>query len=109
MLENLLFFSPNFGDLLSLTLTLFFLSIFGIINGRSSIISILISVELMLLSVNLNFIIFSIYLDDLVGQVIALFVLTVAAAESAIGLAILVVYYRLKGTVDLNSLLYLKG
>ena len=108
-MENLLFFNVDLIGLLSTTLTLFFLSIFGIINGRNSIILILISIELMLLSVNLNFIIFSVYLDDLVGQIIALFILTVAASESAIGLAILVVYYRLKGTSNLNSLLYLKG
>lgn len=108
-MDSTFFFGFNLFDLLVLSLSLFSLSIFGIINGRRSIISTLIAIELMLLAANLNFIIFSAYLDDLTGQVVALFILTVAAAESAIGLAILVVYYRLKGTVDLDSLQYLKG
>jgi len=108
-MDNVFFFDFNLFDLFALSLSLFLLSIFGIINGRRSIISTLIAIELMLLAANLNFIIFSVYLDDLTGQVIALFILTVAAAESAIGLAILVAYYRLKGTVDLDSLQYLKG
>lgn len=109
MVNYYLFFSFGMSELLALTFTLYFLSIFGIIGGRSSIISILISIELMLLAVNLNFIIFSVYLDDLLGQIFALFILTVAAAESSIGLAILVVYYRLKGTANLDKLIYLKG
>jgi NADH:ubiquinone oxidoreductase subunit K len=67
------------------------------------------SIELMLLSINLNFIIFSILLDDVLGQVFALFILTVAAAESAIGLAILVVYYRIKGIISINYINSIKG
>ena len=67
------------------------------------------SVELMLLSINLNFVIFSIHLDDLLGQIFALFVLVIAAAESAIGLAILVVYYRVRGTIALEKTLILRG
>jgi NADH:ubiquinone oxidoreductase subunit K len=67
------------------------------------------SIELMLLSINMNFIIFSVYLDDVIGQIFALFVLTVAAAESAIGLAILVVYYRIKGLVSINFINSIKG
>tara|TARA_R110001592_G_scaffold326921_1_gene607935 strand:- start:10692 stop:10898 length:207 start_codon:yes stop_codon:yes gene_type:complete len=67
------------------------------------------SIELILLSINLNFIIFSIVLDDIVGQIFALFILTVAAAESAIGLAILVVYYRLKGVISINYINSIKG
>lgn len=66
-------------------------------------------VEVMLLSANLNFIIFSIYLDDISGQIFALFVLTVAAAELAIGLAILIVSYKITGTIDINNTLYLKA
>ena len=69
----------------------------------------LMSIELMLLAINFNFIVFSIFLDDIVGQIFALFILTVAAAESAIGLAILVVYYRIRGTVSIEYINLLKG
>ena len=67
------------------------------------------SIELMLLAINFNFIIFSVYLDDITGQIFALFILTVAAAEASIGLAILVIYYRLKGVVSINVINYIKG
>lgn len=67
------------------------------------------SIELMLLAVNLNFLLFSVYLDDLLGQVFALYILTVAAAESAIGLALLVVYYRLRATIDVEFINLIKG
>lgn len=67
------------------------------------------SVELMLLAVNMNLVVFSIYLDDLIGQMFALFVLTVAAAESAIGLAILVVYYRVRGTISVERIHTMRG
>ena len=67
------------------------------------------SIEIMLLAVNLNFIFFSVYLDDIIGQMFALYVLTVAAAESAIGLAILVVYYRLRGVIAIDNISSLKG
>ena len=77
--------------------------------NRKNIILMLMSIELMLLAVNLNFIIFSVFLDDIVGQVFALFILTVAAAESAIGLAILVVYYRIRGTVSIEYINLLKN
>jgi len=75
--------------------------------SRKHVIIILISLELILLSANINFVIFSVFLDDILGQIFALLVLTVAAAESAIGLAILIIYYRLRGgiSVDLVSLL----
>jgi NADH-quinone oxidoreductase subunit K len=66
-------------------------------------------VELILLSVNLNFILFSVYLDDFYGQIFSLFVLTIAAAESAIGLAILILYYRIRGDISINQLATLKG
>lgn len=69
----------------------------------------LISIELMLLSVNLNLVIFSVFLEDFVGQFLALFILTVAASESAIGLAILLIYYRLRGTIFINFINTLKG
>ena len=67
------------------------------------------SIELMLLAVNLNFVLFSVYLDDLIGQVFALLILTVAAAESAIGLALLVVYYRVRGTIAVEFINLMKG
>jgi len=94
---------------LIVNLLLFLIGMIGIFATRKNIILILICVELMLLSINLNFIVFSVYLDDLVGQVFSLFVLTVAAAESAIGLAILVVYYRLKGVILIDKINILKG
>lgn len=76
---------------------------------RKNFLVILMSIEIMLLAVNLNFIFFSIYLDDLIGQIFALYILTVAAAESAIGLAILVVYYRLRGIIAVDNISSLKG
>ena len=88
---------------------LFLLGFWGIFLNRKNIIIMLMSIELMLLAVNLNFLFFSVYLDDIVGQLFALFVLTVAAAESAIGLAILVVYYRVRGTIAVEFISLLKG
>ena len=88
---------------------LFLTGISGIILYRKNIIIMLMSVELMLLSINLNFIIYSAYLDDVMGQVFALLILTVAAAESAIGLAILVVYYRVRGSISVENIHLLRG
>jgi NADH-quinone oxidoreductase subunit K len=88
---------------------LFVVGVLGIFITRKNILVILMSIELMLLAVNVNFVSFSIYLDDLLGQSFALFVLTVAAAESAIGLAILVAYYRVKGSVATLFINNLKG
>ena len=88
---------------------LFTLGIAGIILNRKNIIVILMSVELILLSVNLNFVAFSAELSDLTGQVFALFVLTVAAAEAAIGLAILVPFYRNRGSIAVDDINSLKG
>jgi len=81
----------------------------GIFLNRRNVIVILMSIELMLLAVNINFIAFSQHLGDLVGQVFALFVLTVAAAESAVGLAILVVYFRNRGDIYVDELTMMKG
>ena len=81
----------------------------GIFLNRKNIIIILMSVELILLAVNINFVAFSSYLGDLVGQVFALFILTVAAAEAAIGLAILVVYFRNRGTIAVEDVNLMKG
>ena len=101
----------NIGLLNQLTVstTLFLLGIWGIVLNRKNIIILLMSIELMLLSINLNFVTFSVFLDDLVGQVFALFVLTVAAAESAIGLAILVAYYRVRNTIAVEDVSMLRS
>jgi NADH-quinone oxidoreductase subunit K len=88
---------------------LFAIGIFGIFLNRKNIIIILMSVELMLLAVNINFVAFSMQLNNLVGQVFAMFVLTVAAAEAAIGLAILVVYFRNRGSIAVEDVSLMKG
>ena len=88
---------------------LFTLGIFGIFLNRKNVIIILMSVELMLLAVNINFIAFSAHLNDLVGQIFALFVLTVAAAEAAIGLAILVDDFRNRGSIAVEDINMMKG
>lgn len=87
----------------------FTIGVAGIILNRKNIIIILMSVELILLSVNINLVAFSSYLHDLTGQVFALFILTVAAAEAAIGLAILVTYYRNRGTIAVEDINQMKG
>ena len=94
---------------LAVSMILFLLGIWGIFLNRKNIIVMLMSIELMLLAVNLNFLLFSVYLDDLIGQLFALLILTVAAAESAIGLALLVVYYRVRGTIAVEFINLLKG
>jgi NADH-quinone oxidoreductase subunit K len=94
---------------LTVSAILFTLGIFGIFLNRKNVIIILMSVELMLLAVNINFIAFSAFLNDLTGQVFALFVLTVAAAEAAIGLAILVVYFRNRGSIAVEDINMMKG
>jgi len=88
---------------------LFVLGVFGIFLNRKNVIVILMSIELILLSVNLNFVAFSAKLGDLTGQVFALFVLTVAAAEAAIGLAIVVIYFRNRGSIEVEDISTLKG
>jgi NADH-quinone oxidoreductase subunit K len=97
------------ANYLSVAAILFTIGVFGIFLNRKNVIVILMSIELILLSVNLNFVAFSAYLHDLVGQVFALFVLTVAAAEAAIGLAILVVYFRNRGTIAVEDVNLMKG
>jgi NADH-quinone oxidoreductase subunit K len=94
---------------LTVSMILFLLGIAGIFLNRKNIILMLMSIELMLLAVNLNFALFSIYLDDMMGQLFVLLVLTVAAAESAIGLAILVAYYRIRGTIAVELIHLMKG
>lgn len=88
---------------------LFVIGIFGLFLNRKNIIVLLMSIELMLLSVNINLVAFSSYLGDLTGQVFTLFVLTVAAAEAAIGLAILVSFFRNRGTIDVEDVNVMKG
>ena len=97
------------GHYLTVAAILFTLGVFGIFLNRKNVITILMSVELMLLAVNINFVAFSVYLNDLVGQVFTMFILTVAAAESAIGLAILVVYNRNRGTIAVEDINMMKG
>ncbi|UIJ73619.1 NADH-quinone oxidoreductase subunit NuoK [Aurantimonas sp. HBX-1] len=97
------------GHYLTVGAILFVTGVFGIFMNRKNIITILMSVELILLAVNINFVAFSAFLNDLVGQVFALFVLTVAAAEAAIGLAILVVFFRIRGSIAVDDVNTMKG
>ena len=94
---------------LSVAAILFTIGIFGIFINRKNVIVILMAIELILLSVNINLVAFSAYLGDLVGQVFALMVLTVAAAEAAIGLAILVVFFRNRGSIAVEDINLMKG
>ena len=97
------------GHYLSVAAILFTLGILGIFLNRKNVIVILMSIELILLAVNINFVAFSSFLHDLVGQVFALFILTVAAAEAAIGLAILSVYFRNRGNIEVEDVNLMKG
>ncbi|MEN9905206.1 MAG: hypothetical protein RLZZ555_1771 [Pseudomonadota bacterium] len=101
--------SLTLGHFLTLGAILFALSVVGIYLNRKNLIVLLMAIELMLLSVNMNFVAFSHYLGDLNGQVFVFFVLTVAAAESAIGLAILVLLFRNKSSINVDELNTLKG
>lgn len=94
---------------LLLSLIIFVIGSLGMFLFRKHIINILISLELLLLAINMNFVVFSCFLDDFIGQIYALLVLTVAAAESSIGLAIIVVYYRLRGGISIDLINLLKG
>ena len=94
---------------LTVAAILFTIGVFGIFINRKNVIIILMSIELILLAVNINLVAFSAFLGDLTGQVFALFVLTVAAAEAAIGLAILVVYFRNRGTIAVEDINLMKG
>ncbi len=97
------------GHYLTVAAILFTLGIFGIFMTRKTVIIILMSIELMLLAVNINLVAFSTHLNVLVGQVFAMFVLTVAAGEAAIGLAILVVYFRNRGSIAVEDINMMKG
>ncbi len=109
MLEKLLYGTTTITDHVMLAALLFVIGVCGIFLNRKNIITLLMSIELMLLSVNINFVAFSVYLGDLTGQIFTMLVLTVAAAEAAIGLAILVVYFRNRHTIDVDDISSLKG
>ena len=94
---------------LTVASVLFVIGIFGIFLNRKNVIVILMSIELMLLAVNINLVAFSSFLNDLVGQVFSLFILTVAAADAAIGLAILVCFFRVRGTIAVEEINSMKG
>jgi|TARA_Y100001970_G_scaffold203860_1_gene248183 NADH-quinone oxidoreductase subunit K len=102
-------FEISLGHYLILAATIFTIGVVGIFLNRKNIIVILMSIELILLAVNINLVSFSIYMNDLVGQIFTLFILTVAAAEAAIGLAIIVIYYRNSGTIRVQEIDKLKG
>ena len=97
------------GHYLTLAAIIFTIGIIGIFLNRKNVIIILMSVELILLAVNINLVSFSIYLQNLVGQVFVMFILTVAAAEAAVGLAIIVIYYKNKGSINVEQISSLKG
>ncbi len=101
--------SIGLAHYLTLSAILFTIGVFGIFLNRKNVIIILMSVEMMLLAVNINLVSFSVYLNDLVGQIFTMFILTVAAAEAAIGLAILVVYFRNRGTIAVEDINMMKG
>ena len=94
---------------LFLSAIIFTLGVFGIFVNRKNVIVILMSIELILLSVNINLVAFSVYLQNIIGQIFTLFILTVAAAEAAIGLAILVVFFRNKGSIQVEDINSMKG
>jgi len=99
----------NLNYLICTTTLLYIISVVGLVLNRKNMLIIIMAIELMLLAINLNFIIFSIYLDDILGQMFVLFILTVAATESSIGLAILIVYYRITKTILIGKLTTIKS
>jgi NADH-quinone oxidoreductase subunit K len=99
----------NFIAIFSVSLGLFFIGLFGIFINRKNVLTVIICIELILLSINLNLLISAFYLDDILGEIFVVIVLTVAAAESSIGLAILIIYYRLRGTIAIEFINSLKG
>ena len=99
----------SLGHYLFVSAVLFTFGVFGIFVNRKNVIVILMCVELMLLAVNINLVAFSVFQGNIVGQIFAMLVLTVAAAEAAIGLAILVVYFRIRGTIEVEDINAMKG
>ena len=108
-MEQILYGNISVMHYLLLATALFVIGVCGIFLNRKNIITILMSIELILLAVNINLVTFSVYLNDLTGQIFAMLVLTVAAAEAAIGLAILVVYHRNRGSIDVEDIRMMKG
>jgi NADH-quinone oxidoreductase subunit K len=108
-MNTVFFASIGIFHYLCVSSLLFTLGVCGIFLNRKNIITILMSIELILLAVNINFVAFSVHLGDLKGQIFAMFVLTVAAAEAAIGLAILVVYFRNRGSIAVEDVNLMKG
>lgn len=108
-MQHVLFGSIDISHFVLLSTLLFVIGVCGIFLNRKNIITILMSIELMLLAVNINMVAFSVHLGDLVGQIFTMFILTVAAAEAAIGLAILVIYFRNRATIDVDDISTLKG
>ena len=99
----------NINYILNTVVLLFLIGVLGLVLNRKNILITIMSIELMLLAVNLNFIVFSIYLDDIVGHIFVIFILTIAATESAIGLAILTIYYKLKNTIQMDKIKTIKS
>jgi NADH-quinone oxidoreductase subunit K len=97
------------GNFIIVSVTLFTIGLVGFLANRKNILLLLLALEIMLLAVNINFVVFSVFLDDLLGQIFTLIVLTVAAAESALGLAILIVYYRVRGGIALDTVQTLRS
>ncbi len=97
------------GHYLTVAAILFTLGVFGIFINRKNVIVILMSIELILLAVNINLVAFSVYLNDVAGQIFAMFVLTVAAAEAAVGLAILVTFFRNRGNITVDDASMMRG
>ena len=97
------------GHYLTLAAIIFTIGVVGVFLNRKNVIIILMSIELMLLAVNINLVSFSIYSQDLVGQIFTMFILTVAAAEAAVGLAIIVIFYKNKGSINVEEISSLKG
>lgn len=107
MIDSFMFIALN--HYLVVSALVFTVGVLGFFINRSNVIILLMSIELILLSININFVAFSVYLHDLVGQVFTLFILTVAAAEAAIGLAILVVYFRNRATIKVDDASMMHG
>lgn len=108
-MQHALFGSVTISHFVMLSTLIFVIGICGIFLNRKNIITILMSIELILLAVNINLVAFSVHLGDLTGQIFTMFILTVAAAEAAIGLAILVVFFRNRATIDVDDISALKG
>ena len=99
----------NFIAFFFISFCLFFIGLFGIFINRKNVLTVIICIELILLSINLNLLMSAYYIDDIVGQIFVIMILTVAAAETSIGLAILIIYFRLRGTIAIEFINFLKG